>query len=211
MVHFVADFGLQGGLNVAQEQKFRIHVLGGNARPEFLENVQLGEIGFGLVQVLKILAAPAEGLAFSVFNSTDVDITFLEDFFVLGGEVFADHGDDAHLGEVARSEGEVSAGSTEDVLHAARRRSDRVKSNRTRDDNAHAVLPSRYFPRISFNLSRVAAGILLRSVRMAWANADPHLQLRPVGRAATVSRTTVLALSAFFNNTATTWSTVTES
>ena len=71
--------------------------------------------------------------------------------------------------------------------------------------------PSRYLSRMSFNFWRVAAGILLRSVRMACASAEPHLQARSFGMADTVSRTTRVAFSAFFSSTATIWSTVTES
>ena len=44
---------------------------------------------------------------------------------------------------------------------------------------------------ISFNFFLVAAGIFFGSVRMACAKADPHLQERPFGMAATVWRTTL--------------------
>src|SRR5713226_4028910 len=86
---------------------------------------------------------------------------------------------------------------------------------RTQHDYAHAFLAfeslSRYLPRMSFSVWRVAAGILLRSVRIACASDEPHLHERPCGMAAMVSRTTQVAFSAFFSNTATIWSTVTES
>jgi|SRR6476646_9583616 hypothetical protein len=61
----------------------------------------------------------------------------------------------------------------------------------------------KYFWRINFRRSRVAAGINLLSVKTACASADPHLQLRSFGMAATASRTTLHAFSAFFTRTAT--------
>src|SRR5882757_3143316 len=59
-----------------------------------------------------------------------------------------------------------------------------------------------YFPTINFNFSFVAGGILSRSVKMACANADPHLHDRVFGRPATVALTTLAAFSAFFTSTA---------
>jgi hypothetical protein len=62
---------------------------------------------------------------------------------------------------------------------------------------------SRYFERISFNLSFADWGILLRSVMMACAKAESQLQVRSFGMTATASRTTLHAFSAFFTSTAT--------
>src|SRR5579862_4494863 len=62
----------------------------------------------------------------------------------------------------------------------------------------------RYFPRIRLSFFRVAAGIFLRSLKMAWARAEPHLQEGSCGMAATVWRTTFAAFSAFLISTATT-------
>ena len=50
--------------------------------------------------------------------------------------------------------------------------------------------------------SEVAAGTVLRSVRMAWASAEPHLQARDPGISATASATTRQAFSAFFTRLA---------
>src|SRR5215472_13514096 len=73
------------------------------------------------------------------------------------------------------------------------------------------ALPFTYFPIINFNRFLVAAGIVFRSVRIAWARADPHLHVRSRGISAIVCRTTLHAFSAFLTSTATIWSTVTES
>src|SRR5580693_4250611 len=67
----------------------------------------------------------------------------------------------------------------------------------------HWPLRSTYFPMISFSFFFVAAGIFLGSVKIACASADPHLHDRSDGIAATVSRITLVAFSAFFSRTAT--------
>src|SRR5450432_4542050 len=64
-------------------------------------------------------------------------------------------------------------------------------------------LPFTYLPRISPSFFLVAEGIFLGSVRIACANADPHLHFRSPGMAATVARTTLVAFSAFLISTAT--------
>src|ERR1700687_6182054 len=69
----------------------------------------------------------------------------------------------------------------------------------------------RYFPNIKCSFSFVADGILAVSVRIAFASADPHLQERVFGIAATEAFTTFAAFSAFFTSTETICSTVTES
>src|ERR1700732_5002055 len=69
----------------------------------------------------------------------------------------------------------------------------------------------KYFPKINFSFSFVAAGIFAGSVRMAFASARPHLQARAFGIADTVAFTTFAAFSAFFTSTDTICSTVTAS
>src|SRR5258708_4907405 len=154
------------------------------------------------------MTAPAKGLPFSMFNSARVNAALLEDIFMLCREIFADNRHYAHVREIAGGKSKVGPGAAEDVFGAARRSADVIESNRTDDDYAHLwclalVIPSRlavrsllsvhdykYFPIISFSLSRVATGILARSVRIACASVDPHLHVRSFGIAATASRTT---------------------
>ncbi len=121
--------GLQSGMNIAEEKKFRICVFRRNARLEALEDVQFGEIGFGFVQVVEILPAPAEGFSFGVFDASSIDLSFLQNVFVLGGKVFAHHGDDANIREVAGGQGKICTGTAEHIFHATRRRSNGVKGN----------------------------------------------------------------------------------
>src|ERR1700736_3601995 len=60
-----------------------------------------------------------------------------------------------------------------------------------------------YFAKINFNFFRVVEGIVLGSVRIACDRAAPQLHDRPLGVAATVSRTTLQAFFAFFSRSAT--------
>src|SRR5712671_6630396 len=146
---------------------------------------------------------------------------------MFGGEVIAYHRHHAYLSEVTGGQRKISSRPAENVFGMARGRSNRVKRNGTDYQNAHESprylvgcgCRSRcaaksdiqrlatndyftYFPTISFNFSFVADGILSRSVKMACANADPHLQDRVFGRPATVALTTLAAFSAFFTSTA---------
>ena len=52
---------------------------------------------------------------------------------------------------------------------------------------SHALPGYKYLPKINFNFSFVVAGILSLSVRIACANADPHLHVRSLGIADTAS------------------------
>src|ERR1700750_93950 len=54
-------------------------------------------------------------------------------------------------------------------------------------------LDCKYLPTIRFSFFFVAAGIFLRSVRIAFARAEPHLQERSRGISAIVWRTTLQA------------------
>src|ERR1700676_2050361 len=139
-----------------------------------------------------------------MFNSPGIDFSFGEHIFILGGEVFAPHGDDANLREVAGCERKECTGTAQYIFHTPRRRGNGVEGNRTYGKDAHyVVLVSRYFSRISLSFSRVAGGILSRSVRIACAKAAPHLQFRLAGIEATVWRTTRQGFSVFFSSTAT--------
>ena len=109
-VHLAPHVGLQGRLNIRQEKKLRILVLFRNARLKSLEDIQVGEIRFGFVQVVGIGTAPAKRLAFGSLEAAGVDAVLAKNLFLLGAEVFADHGHDAHLCEVTGGQGKVGGG-----------------------------------------------------------------------------------------------------
>jgi len=55
-----------------------------NARLKLLEYIQFREIGLGLVEVVEILPAPAEGLTVCPLDTAGIDATSLQDGFVFG-------------------------------------------------------------------------------------------------------------------------------
>ncbi len=128
-VHLAAHVGLQGRLDIGQEKELGVLVLVRNAGLKCFEDVQVGEIRFGLVEVVGVGAAPAEGFAFCAFEAANVDAMLVEDLFLLGAEVFADHGHDAHLGEITGGQRKVGGRAAENFLHAARGRRDVIERN----------------------------------------------------------------------------------
>src|SRR4051812_5634625 len=118
-----------------------------------------------------------------------------EHSFMFSREVFPHDGNHTDIGKVAGGKGEVRSGAAQHVLDAAGWRCDVVERDRSHDQNAHALTFPRYFSRIRLNFCRVATGILSRSVRIACASAEPHLQARCDGIALTASRTTFEAFS----------------
>ena len=94
-----------------------------------MENIQVGEVGLRLVQVIAIGTTPAERLALRPLQATSVDVVLAEDLLLLSAEVFSDHGHDSHLCEVARRQRKISGRAAQNILHAARGRSDVIESN----------------------------------------------------------------------------------
>src|SRR5579862_5131233 len=139
-----------------------------------------------------------------MFDAARVDSSLLQDIFVFRGEIFANNRHDADIGEVAGGQSKIGSRAAEDVFHFSGRAGDGIERYGADGDNAHAFFAFRYLPKMSFNFCRVLAGILARSVRMACAREEPHLHPRSLGMEETVSRTTLVAFSAFFNSTATT-------
>src|SRR5438477_13118481 len=124
-------------MNVAEKQEFRVFVFRGNARLEFLENIQLGEICFRFVEVLQVTAAPTKCLAFGMLNSAGVNASFLENVFMFYREVFANNRNHAHVCEIAGSKSKVGPGAAEDIVGAAGRCRDVVESDRANGEYGH--------------------------------------------------------------------------
>src|SRR5208283_5290849 len=137
-VHLAPYVGLQSGLDVGQEQEVGVFVLVGDARLKSLKDIQIREVGFGFVEVVSIGPAPAKCFAAGALDAARVDVVLLEDFLLIGTEIFADDGDDAHLGEVGGGQGKVGGGSAQNIFYTARRRRDVIECNRTDYENTHA-------------------------------------------------------------------------
>ena len=94
-------------MDVSEEQKFAVHEFGRYARLETLEDVEFSKVRLGFVQVIEILPAPAKGLALGVLDAPRIHATLRENVLVFGGEIFADHGDESHFGEVTGRERKI--------------------------------------------------------------------------------------------------------
>src|SRR5215469_13827359 len=114
-------------MNVAQEKEIGIFVVRGNLRLKFFKYIQLGEVRFGFVQTVHVMTTPAKSLALGMFDSSGVHASPSQYPLMLGGEVFADHGHNPHLGEIAGGERKIRGGATQDVLHSSGWRSDVIK------------------------------------------------------------------------------------
>ena len=96
-VHLPPHRGLQRRVNVRQKQEVGVSVFLGNLGLELLEHVQLREVGLRFVQVVGVVAAPAEGLAGRALNAARIDAAFLQNILMLGAKIVAHHGDHAHF------------------------------------------------------------------------------------------------------------------
>src|SRR5208282_2816411 len=136
-IHLQTNCRLQRRVDVRKEQELRVRIFFGDARLKLFKDVQFGEVGFGLVQVVEILSAPAKGLALRALDTARVHPAFFQDGLVVRCKVFAHHGHHAHFSEITCGQGEISRGPSENVVHSAGGRGDRVKGNRTNYQNAH--------------------------------------------------------------------------
>src|SRR5579885_2025961 len=124
-------------MNVRKEEEVRIFVLNWNARVKVFKNIQISEVGLGLIDVVEILTAPAKRLAFRVLNAAGVNASFLEHGFVLSSEVLADNSDYPNIGEVAGRQREIRGSAAEKIVRFAGWSGDVIECNRTDDKYAH--------------------------------------------------------------------------
>src|SRR5271169_2096195 len=212
--HSVADLCLQNRVDVGEKEKLRVQIFGGQLWLKTREHVEIRLQRLGFVDVLPVLALPKECLALRALNATGIDAALVHHGFVVGREVIAHDAHHANIGEVAGSERKICGGAAENLLAHTVRGFKAVKRDRTNNNDGQGMGSYffslwKYLPTISFRRSSVAAGTLSFCVMIAWLRADPHLQPRSLGMAATASRTTLLAFSAFFTSTPMICSTVT--
>ena len=117
-----ADSRLQYGIDVREEEKLGVLILGGNLRLEFCEHVQIGRQCVRLVQIAQVLTLPVEAFTGRAFDAPGVHASLRQHALMLRQKVLAHHADDTHLGEVACRQGEVSRRSTQHAFTLATRR-----------------------------------------------------------------------------------------
>ena len=114
--HLFAHSALQDRIDVGQEKKLRVSVSRGNLRFKGRKDVQIGSVGLCLVQVIEIRTFPEEAFSRGPFNALRIDIARTEDRLLIGAEVLADHGDNAHISKEACGKRKVSRGAAEATL-----------------------------------------------------------------------------------------------
>ena len=192
--HFAAHVFLQHRIDVGQKEILAVLIFGGNFGREALEDVQFGVQRLRFVQIFHVGAAPEEALAGRVLDAARIDAAAGQDGFVSRAEVFADHADDADIGEVAGGQRKMVAAPP--TQRSPRPEGVSMASNATLPTTRIAInfpfrLFFRYFPISRSSCSRVACGIASGLVSMAYCKADVQAQLRSLGIAATAAFTTL--------------------
>src|SRR5581483_5400431 len=114
---FQSDCRLQRRMNIAEKQVKRIQIFFGDAGLESFEEVQLGKVGFGLVQVIEVLSSPAERFSLGTLQAAGVHTTLGQDTLMAGCEIVAHHGHDAHISKIARCQRKVGGRPAQHVFH----------------------------------------------------------------------------------------------
>ena len=186
---------LEFGVEIAQEEILAGPVMFGEVGPIVGQDVQLGVEGLAVVEVISVLAGPAEGLARQDLHSGQVDVSGLQQGDVLLPEVVPDGRRQPNLGEVGGGDTEIGRRPAQRLrhlaeggLHGVRRR-----PNRLPQWNPCRVLhQSRYLPTMGSRRRRAASGMAFGSVMMACWRACWQGQSNSAG-----SRVTAWAINRF--------------
>ncbi len=201
------------GSMLARNRNSEVQILSGQLRLKAGEHVQVGLQRLGLVDVVAVLALPEERLAFGALNAARIHAALVHHGFVLGQEVVAHHANHAHVGEIAGGERKIRGSAAQHFFANTVRGLQAIECNRTNNDDGQDRLLFVFVLEIlsddEFQALQRGRRHLVFVVMMACFNAEPQVQTRSLGIAATASRTTLLAFSAFFTSTPMICSTVT--
>ena len=128
---------LQYRIDVCQEEIFAVFIRGGNLGRKRFEHIQFGVERLRLVQIFEVRSRPVEALAVRSLQPLRIHSALGEYGFVLGGEILTHHRNHANVGEVARSEREISGCTTKAVLNLAVRGFNGVERNTSYNENCH--------------------------------------------------------------------------
>ena len=143
-----------------------------------LEHVQVRVDRLAAVQVEAVLPFPAERLAGHLLQPGEIDPAPAEYLLDVRAEVLADDGDDAHLGEERRGDGEIGRRAADDASRFAERSLDGIERDGTdSEDRVH----ERYFPMMGARSFLTCAGTASGRVMSAYFSAEPHSQERATG------------------------------
>ena len=84
-----------------------------------LKDIELGVQRLCFVQVLQVRSTPEKALARNVLDAARIDAAPRQDGLVFRGKVFADYGNDPHIGKVACGQSKISRRSAQAAFCAA--------------------------------------------------------------------------------------------
>lgn len=158
---------LDRGMRVGEKDKLGVSVLRWDSGRLLDQDVEFGVEGLAGVHVLEILPAPAEGLgSLACFKSLKPDVRHvLEHRAKLIREIIADNTDDAYVGVMLRSRGEVGTRTAEHVLSMlAGRGVDGINANGSGDNQGHGnSLSLSSFSLVNAGSAMVSHGLCLRA------------------------------------------------
>ena len=125
-------------MHIPEEDDVRLSVGVRQDGLEPFEYVEVGEERLAAVEVVAVLAPPAEGPAARVLEALEVDPPAGEDLHVLFVEVLADNGDEVNIGEVGGGDSKVGQGATDYIVGLAEGRLDGVERDGPDRDDRHA-------------------------------------------------------------------------
>src|SRR5579871_865502 len=128
---------LQLGMNVAEHQVAIVLVDVRDLRLKRGEDVQLRVERGAAREIGGVFAGPEETFSRRPLDTDGGDAAFAEDAHLGVGEIVADHGDHAHLREVAGGQRKICGRAGQQLIALAVCGLDRVKSNGTYDENGH--------------------------------------------------------------------------
>ncbi len=110
---------LEYGVEIAQEEILAGPVMFGEVGPKIGQDVQLGVEGLAVVEVISVLAGPAEGPARQDLQSRQVDVSGLQQGDVLLSEVVPDGRHHPDIGEIAGRNAEIGRRPAQNLRYLA--------------------------------------------------------------------------------------------
>src|SRR5690606_15902496 len=122
-------------VDVAEKDERRVAKPLGEHRIEVLEDVELGVEGVRLVQLVGVLALPAEGPARLAHEAREIDAARTKHREVLLVEVLTDDRDGLHRDEHRRADAEEGGRTTQHLIALTERSLNGVERDRTDDEH----------------------------------------------------------------------------
>jgi hypothetical protein len=97
----IQDAQLQFRVDIGQEEVTTMLIGCRDPGPKIFEDIEVGLVGDGLVEVMGVLPLPTKGFPLSLLQACEVDPSFLKEGEMSFWKVHADGADEVHLAEKA--------------------------------------------------------------------------------------------------------------